>query len=753
MSWTNDIRNKHLPPRELTHCQRCTGTHMLMDADVLKGPAETPLGVSLETKSVWTQVSAIAPGSVVEASGLKVGDRLFLVNNVPIRNASHAVNMMKEASGTLTIGYTVGVPIHGSLEWAMSRIRGQALYLTVLSVPCFFNVTGLVLCQYLAHRVRRAKTLDDIVAASDTLRQLAFMIIGSSLGTCFGSWINAGWTIYQANFLMNQLAVNAPYVNVFLMTFGSTFQIVLINFALMQQDTSRILTEMAGKAKPVVSWMRDAFPPIMAALLLQWGLGLAIGSSLHHFRPACIGALSCGGCPGCGSVATCGAYVPLANKSEFWPPTDMLTRPFGPSPMPRQKFVEELEWLKTTVLEKHPNLITQAETAEALTAAEESLVKMSLAQWMQARAAGEYTCEQMATALGKRARYLQKVQAMNHFMYWKSFDWVGVALKQARALDAIAAAKGPTALAPLYCYPVPIKGTMATVDLPSSAGFASLPPSSPRSTPTSSRSSEARTAACSSARPTCPSSRARSPRATTPTGSPSAPGATIRWSAARAAARRPPSPPTRPPLRSPKTRAAPRTLRPRATTSSDTTRPSFTTPTAATLSSRRAQRPSGRGRALDRRYHRLRPGRAGQRCRPRCRPGGRRCAEQQPDSDRLLHRVLRRLRDERRHRREVQLGQGRVGGRRLQLRRLVPHDQPQRLRARPGDGRRQPALFGLVRQPHGVPAHDARQPSIDPWGVMLNGVRQPASIPRPLGCRLATTCFSLPSPCRLLRCR
>ena len=152
----------------------------------------------------------------------------------------------------------------------------------------------------------------------------------------------------------------------------------------------------------------------------------------------------------------------------------MLTRPFGPSPMPRQKFVEELEWLKTTVLEKHPKLITQAETAEALTAAEESLVKMSLAQWMQARAAGEYTCEQMATALGKRARYLQKVQAMNHFMYWKSFDWVGVALKQARALDAIAAAKGPTALAPLYCYPVPIKGTMATVDLPSSAGFASL---------------------------------------------------------------------------------------------------------------------------------------------------------------------------------------------------------------------------------------------------------------------------------------
>ena len=45
------------------------------------------------------------------------------------------------------------------------------------------------------------------------------------------------------------------------------------------------------------------------------------------------------------------------------------------------------------------------------------------------------------------------------------------------------------------------------------------------------------------------------------------------------------------------------------------------------------------------------------------------------------------------------------------------------------------------------------EPSIDPWGVMLNGVRQPASIPRPLGCRLATTCFSLPSPCRLLRCR
>lgn len=109
----------------------------------------------------------------------------------------------------------------------------------------------------------------------------------------------------------------------------------------------------------------------------------------------------------------------------------------------------------------------------ALSTIEETLVTMNFADWQKARATSTYTCEQMAMALAKRAQYMQHVQHMNHFMYWDSFDWIGVTLKQARALDALAAGN-TAALAPFYCYPLPVKGTMATIDFPSSAGFAVL---------------------------------------------------------------------------------------------------------------------------------------------------------------------------------------------------------------------------------------------------------------------------------------
>eukprot|EP00965_Chrysotila_dentata_P090331 2980657-Pleurochrysis_carterae.AAC.7 len=58
-------------------------------------------------------------------------------------------------------------------------------------------------------------------------------------------------------------------------------------------------------------------------------------------------------------------------------------------------------------------------------------------------------------------------------MYWHNVpDWPDKVVAQAVALDDKAAIEGIDAISPLYCYPVPAKGTMATTDFPSSIGFA-----------------------------------------------------------------------------------------------------------------------------------------------------------------------------------------------------------------------------------------------------------------------------------------
>jgi len=194
---------------------------------------------------------------------------------------------------------------------------------------------------------------------------------------------------------------------------------------------------------------------------------------------ACLGqescSLSCEECPFCLSEATCAANpVPLPPKSDYWPPEDILQRIYGPSPTDGPFLDKELEWFETTVLSVLPSLTQQSDTEYALTKTEVKLVKMGLSEWLSERAAGTYSCEEIAIALTKRATYLQEVQKMNHFMYWGSFDWINVVLDQAKALDAKAESEGIESIAPLYCYPVPIKGTMATMDFPSSLGFAAL---------------------------------------------------------------------------------------------------------------------------------------------------------------------------------------------------------------------------------------------------------------------------------------
>jgi len=47
-------------------------------------------------------------------------------------------------------------------------------------------------------------------------------------------------------------------------------------------------------------------------------------------------------------------------------------------------------------------------------------------------------------------------------------------IERAKERDSIARDAGASVLAPLYCYPIPVKGTMATIDFPSSVGYAVL---------------------------------------------------------------------------------------------------------------------------------------------------------------------------------------------------------------------------------------------------------------------------------------
>lgn len=216
-------------------------------------------------------------------------------------------------------------------------------------------------------------------------------------------------------------------------------------------------------------------------------LGVVAGQAIG-FGELCLdveASLTCSTCPDC-MTATCAAeIVPLPTKSDFWPPADILKKNTGPDPIPGD-LAAELAWFEETVLSALPSSVKQPDTKYALTDTEEMLLKMSLPEWQEARAAETYTCKEMATAVTKRAMYLQDIQKMNHFMYWNNamfeqedssiddFHWVDVVLDQAADLDSKAEADGVETIAPLYCYPVPLKGTMVTKKFPSSAGFAVL---------------------------------------------------------------------------------------------------------------------------------------------------------------------------------------------------------------------------------------------------------------------------------------
>jgi len=109
---------------------------------------------------------------------------------------------------------------------------------------------------------------------------------------------------------------------------------------------------------------------------------------------------------------------------------------------------------------------------KTLTARETQLQAMSLKDYVIARQRCEVTCEEYARALVKRMTHYSY---MNAFMYLDNMPHqTEYIVQQARDLDKKATDEGISAIAPLYGLPVPVKGTMATTDFPSSAGHALL---------------------------------------------------------------------------------------------------------------------------------------------------------------------------------------------------------------------------------------------------------------------------------------
>eukprot|EP00929_Paragymnodinium_shiwhaense_P058870 TRINITY_DN29490_c0_g1_i1.p1 TRINITY_DN29490_c0_g1~~TRINITY_DN29490_c0_g1_i1.p1 ORF type:complete len:620 (+),score=107.78 TRINITY_DN29490_c0_g1_i1:220-2079(+) len=101
---------------------------------------------------------------------------------------------------------------------------------------------------------------------------------------------------------------------------------------------------------------------------------------------------------------------------------------------------------------------------------EKFLYTRSAEEYVALRRSGEVTCEEFAVALVSRARHLRR---MNQWIF-SSYDLFDTLVEQAKALDAQAAQKGIEALAPLYGFPIPMKGTAAVIDYPSGSGSGSL---------------------------------------------------------------------------------------------------------------------------------------------------------------------------------------------------------------------------------------------------------------------------------------
>ena len=109
-----------------------------------------------------------------------------------------------------------------------------------------------------------------------------------------------------------------------------------------------------------------------------------------------------------------------------------------------------------------------------MSTAEKTYIAWSAADFMAQRKSGAVTCEAYVSALVKRAEHYKD---MNQFMYFDNdAAWTARVISKAAELDAKVASAGGdvSVIAPLYCLPVAMKGTVATVGFKSSCGMGML---------------------------------------------------------------------------------------------------------------------------------------------------------------------------------------------------------------------------------------------------------------------------------------
>lgn len=162
------------------------------------------------------------------------------------------------------------------------------------------------------------------------------------------------------------------------------------------------------------------------------------------------------------------------------PMYDLVNTEFHPDFPPKSIIDQGYEWGNgfQKVAEHYPAIgawfeqtfATKSYEPMALTQHEKEMYLWSAVNYTEHFKAGKVTAEEYATALVKR---MQHYKLLNAFMV-TSYMLSDKIIDMAREVDEKAKAEGVESVAPLYGLPVPAKGTMATVDFPSSAGLGIL---------------------------------------------------------------------------------------------------------------------------------------------------------------------------------------------------------------------------------------------------------------------------------------
>eukprot|EP00008_Paramoeba_atlantica_P004120 CAMPEP_0201476158 /NCGR_PEP_ID=MMETSP0151_2-20130828/1428_1 /ASSEMBLY_ACC=CAM_ASM_000257 /TAXON_ID=200890 /ORGANISM="Paramoeba atlantica, Strain 621/1 / CCAP 1560/9" /LENGTH=612 /DNA_ID=CAMNT_0047856447 /DNA_START=166 /DNA_END=2004 /DNA_ORIENTATION=- len=101
-----------------------------------------------------------------------------------------------------------------------------------------------------------------------------------------------------------------------------------------------------------------------------------------------------------------------------------------------------------------------------LTKREKEMILWTAGEYIENRRSSLVTCEEYASTLVKRMMFYEEACIFTTTTYRLSERIV----EMAREMDQKAQEEGVEAIAPLYGFPIPLKGTMATIDFPSNAG-------------------------------------------------------------------------------------------------------------------------------------------------------------------------------------------------------------------------------------------------------------------------------------------